>query len=165
MNFHTLALDGHETKHAKNIFHLHNFPIPLTCKYVYMHQNRLRRPLGIQFHVFQMNTIMFDVFPTFFHPQLWHIPHCNSIALMFCQCVPLTTNDFFFVLNQWTHSTLSHHIYKPSLKHQALYPWHANYSFSLKFANVVIRLFLSFPFIFLFLTRWNKRRVIKLKLK
>jgi hypothetical protein len=129
----------------KNIFHLHNFSIPFTFRSIYLCQNRLRSPLGIQFHVFQMNASMFNVFPTFFHPQLWHIRHCNSTALMFCQCVPLTTNDSFFVLNQWTHSTLSHHIYKPSLKHQALYPWHASYPFNLKFANVVIRFFWVFP--------------------
>jgi hypothetical protein len=76
-------------------------------------------PLSIQFHVLQVNVIMCNVLCTFFHPQLWHIPHYNSITLVFCQCVPFTTNDFFFVLNQWTHSTL-HHIYKPPLNTKPL---------------------------------------------
>ncbi len=104
------------------------------------------KPL-IQFHVLQVNAIMCNVFPTFLHHQLWHIPHYNITVLVFCQCVPFTTNDFFFVLNQWKHFTL-HHIYRPSLKQQAPCPWHANCPFNLEFASAIIKtfflLFLSF---------------------
>ncbi len=111
-----------------------------------------------------MNVIMCNVFPTFFHPQLWHSLHYNSTTLVFYQCVPFTTNDFFFVFNQWTHSTL-HHIYKPSLEHQAPCPWHVNCLFNLEFASVVIRLFWTLPSILLLLTKWNKTKAITLKIR
>jgi hypothetical protein len=95
--------------------------------------------LSIQFHVPQVNAIMCNVFPTFFHPQLWHIMHNNSTTLVFRQSVPFTTNDFVFILKQWTHFTL-HHIYKPTFKHQAPCPWHANCPFNLEFASAIINL-------------------------
>lgn len=101
----------------------------------------------IQFHVLEVNAIMCNVFPTFFHHQLWHIPHYNSTTLMFCQCVPFTSNDFFFFINQWTHSTL-HHIYKPSLTCQA--PLHMTCKLLIQFGickcyhKTFFLLFLSF---------------------
>jgi hypothetical protein len=122
------------------------------------------KPL-IQFHVLEVNAIMCNVFPTFFHHQLWHIPHYNSTTLVFCQCVPFTSNDFFFVINQWTHSTL-HHIYKPPPLNAKPLAHDMRIAHSIWNLQVLSQdLFFILPFIHFVLTRWNKSKVVILKIR
>ncbi len=67
----------------KDTFYLDNFSIPFPYRSIYLSQNKLGTPLCIQFHILQMCTIFCNIFPTFFHPQTWHILGNNSTSLMF----------------------------------------------------------------------------------
>jgi hypothetical protein len=83
----------------KYTLHLDSFPIPFPCMFVYLNQNKLGTHLRIQFHILKKCTIFCNIFPTFFHPQTWHILGSNQTNLMFSSGIPFTSHHFFLFLN------------------------------------------------------------------